>query len=224
MRKTLSILSLIIILTLTSCQSSLTTNQPPARPIQLESIVVMPPMQLSPDIDVPGILPTTIADPILLEGWIRLYHSTQPCQLWDGYTLTGQELAQYVIDHTVVITWNIGQPYPDSWIDRGNTGNIYINPNLKEETETQMIRLMSVMAHEIFHSTTPFDQNADTLYEEYWAFYVGACVSGQSTERYQYAYPLSAICLTQWFQSNRHDGYLGQYELYPENVVAKSKP
>jgi hypothetical protein len=88
-------------------------------------------------------------------------------------------LAQYVVDQAVVITWNTSSLYIGSWVDRDNTKTIYINPELKEETEMQMIHLVSDISHEIFHDLTPFNQKADTLYEEYWAFYVGACVSGQ---------------------------------------------
>jgi hypothetical protein len=223
MNKTLYLISLIVVLTLTSCQSSLMTNHTVAREIQPEINTAVKAIQLPVDIAVPETLPTTIQDPILLEGWIRLYNSTQNCELWDGYSLTGQELAQYVVDQAVVITWNTSPIYIGSWVDRDNTKIIFINPDLKEETEMQMINLVGEISHEIFHDLTPFNQKGDTLYEEYWAFYVGACVSGQSLKSF-YTHPMSSGSLTQWFKANNRGNYLGEYEMYPGDLVAISLP
>jgi hypothetical protein len=224
MNKTLYIISLIVVLSLTSCQSSLMTNHTAASEIQLEINPAVKAMQRPVDTAVAITFPTTIQDPTLLEGWIRLYNSTQNCGTWDGYTLTGQKLAQYVVDQALVITWNTSTIYIGSWVDRDNTGTIYINPGYKEETETQMINLVSEISHEIFHDLTPFNQKADTLYEEYWAFYVGACVSGQSTEDFEHFNPISSASLTQWFETNNRGNYLGVFEMYPEDMVAISIP
>ncbi len=223
MNKTLYILSLIIVLTLTSCQSNAITNHTVAREIQPEDNTVVKVMWLPGDIVRPETLPTTIQDPILLEGWIRLYNSTQNCELWDGYTLNGRELAQYVIDHAVVITWNTSPIYIGSWSDRDNTGTIYLDPVFKEETGMQMIGLVSLMSHEIFHDLIPFNQKADTLYEEYWAYYVGSCVSGQSLNSF-YAHPMSSASLKQWFITNGHANYLDMYGVYPGDLTAISLP
>jgi hypothetical protein len=223
MSKTLTLFSLIVVLTLTSCQSNGMTNHTPAQKIQHEINPAVKAMQLPDDIVLPETLPTTIQDPILLEGWIRLYNSTQNCELWDGYTLNGQELAQYVVDQAVVITWNTNPNNIGSWSDRDNTGTIYINPDFKEENEMQMINLVSHMSHEIFHDLIPFNQKADTLYEEYWAYYVSYCISGQSLESF-YAHPMSAGSLTQWFYNNGLDNYLDMYEMYPGDLVAISLP
>jgi hypothetical protein len=224
MNKTLYILSLIVVLTLTSCQSDITTNHTVAQDIQLEINTAVKAMQLPVNTAVPETLPTTIEDPIFLEGWIRLYNRTQNCMTWDGSTLTGQKLAQYVIDQAVVIDWNTSPIYIGSWVDRDNTGTIYIDPGYKEETETRMIYLVGEIAHEIFHDLAPFNQKADTLYEEYWAFYVGACVSGQSTEDFEHYNPMSSDSLTQWFKDNRRGNYLGVFDTYPEDMVAISLP
>jgi hypothetical protein len=224
MNKTLYIISLIVVLTLTSCQSDITTNHTVAQDIQLEINTAVKAMQLPVNTAVPETLPTTIEDPIFLEGWIRLYNRTQNCMTWDGSTLTGQKLAQYVIDQAVVIDWNTSPIYIGSWVDRDNTGTIYIDPGYKEETETRMIYLVGEIAHEIFHDLAPFNQKADTLYEEYWAFYVGACVSGQSTEDFEHYNPMSSDSLTQWFKDNRRGNYLGVFDTYPEDMVAISLP
>ena len=224
MNKTLYILSLIVVLTLTSCQSSLMTDQTTAHNLPLEINTDLIAKQPPVEITVPETLPTTIEDPIFLEGWVRLYNRTQNCMTWDGSTLTGQKLAQYVIDQAVVITWNTSPIYIGSWVDRDNTGTIYIDPGFKEETETRMVYLVGEIAHEIFHDLAPFNQKADTLYEEYWAFYVGACVSGQSTEDFEHYNPMSSDSLTQWFKDNRRGNYLGVFDTYPEDMVAISLP
>ena len=224
MNKTLYLISLIVVLPLTSCQSSLMADHTPARNIQLEIHTAVKAMQLPDDIVVPVTLPTSIQDPTLLEGWIRLNNRRQKCELWGGYFITSQMLAQHVIDHAVVIAWNTSTIFPDSWVDRDNTGTIYINPAFQEKTATQMDYLVSEIAHEIYHDLTPFNQKADTLYEEYWAFYVGACVSGLSTVTIKLYNPLSSASLTQWFIISRHSSYLDKYDMYPENVVAISLP
>jgi hypothetical protein len=223
MKKTLYIISLIVVLTTTGCQNSQMTTHKAARETKLDINAAVEAMQLPADTIKPDTLPTTIQDPILLEGWIHLYNQQQTCELWDGYTLTGQQLAQYVVDYDVVITWNTDPANGDgSWIDRGGTDNIYVNPGLKERNENQMTRLVGTLAHEIFHRTTPFDQVADTLYEEYWAFYVGSCVSGQAQAGFYFTNPQSSASLKLWFETNNHSSYLNDYALYPENVIAMS--
>jgi len=223
MNKNLVIISLIVVLTLTGCQSSQLTANQKAPEARLDVNTTVNSLQLPDEIVIPETLPATINDPILLEGWIRLYNRTQTCELWDGSTLTGQQLAQYVIDLAVVITWNTDPAYGESsWVDRGGTDNVYINPGLKEENEMQMTRLVSTLAHEIFHHATPFGQEADTLYEEYWAHYVGSCVSGRGQAGFNYYNPLSPDNLTLWFKANDRSDYLDEFEMYPANVVALS--
>lgn len=220
MNKTLYILSLIVVITLTSCQNSLTADRSVARDVQPETNTAVTAMHLPANIAVPETLPTTVQDPVLLEGWIRLYNSRQNCGTWDGNTLTGQKLAQYVIDHHVVITWNTSTMYIGSWVDRDQTKTIYINPVFKEEPGRKMIHLVGEIAHEIFHDLTPFKQKADTLYEEFFAFYVGTCVSGMSTQNFENINPLSSDSLTLWFRINKPTCYLDDFEMYPKEMVA----
>jgi hypothetical protein len=118
MNKTLYIISLIIVgLTLTSCQNSEMMNHNGARGVQpginTEGIALQLPAEVMPDI-----VPSTIQDPILLKAWFTLANRRQTCELWDGYTLTGHELAQYVVDEAVVIAWNTNPTYLGSWVDR----------------------------------------------------------------------------------------------------------
>jgi hypothetical protein len=225
MNKIFYIISLIVVLTTTGCQSSQITAEQAARETRLDAHTAVDVMQLPADMVVPETLPTTIQDPILLEGWIRLYNRTQTCSMWDGTTLTGQQLAQYVLDHAVVITWSTDPAYGDSsWVDRGETDNVYINTGLQEKDEMQMIRLVDTLAHEMFHRTNPFSQVEDSLYEEYWAFYVGSCVSGRAAADFDHFNPLSTASLKLWFKPNKLSAYLDEFPAYPATVVAMAIP
>lgn len=225
MNKIIFFISLIAVLTTTGCQNSpMTANKAP-REIVLDVNAEVAAMHLPADMVHPATLPNSIQDPILLEAWIRLYNRTQTCTLWDGYTLTGRQLAQYALDHAVEITWNTDPANPDgSYVDRGVTNTVYINPGLQKPSETQMVSLVGTMAHEMFHRTTPFNQVNDTLYEEYWAFYVGSCVSGRPNADYNHNNPLSTTSLENWFKYSGRGSYIGEYPDYPQSVVAMSLP
>ena len=220
MNKIIFFISLIAIITLTGCQNNQTTNNQAPREIELNTQIEA--MQLPADFVVPATLPTTITDPVLMEGWITLYNQTKSYELWNGTSLSGQQLAQYILDNNIIITWNTNPAYSGSWVDRGETGNIYINPELKDANEAQMTRLVGTLAHEIFHSTTPFSQVEDTLYEEYWAFYVGSKVSGKAQADFNSFNPEAPASLKLWFETNNRSDYLDELEMYPENIVAIS--
>ncbi len=225
MNKIIFFISLIAVLTTTGCQNSpMTANKAP-RETKLDVNAEVAAMQLPANMEVPATLPTTIQDPILLEAWIRLDNRTQTCTLWDGYTLTGQQLAQYALDNSVEITWNTDPAYADgSYVDRGGADIVYINSGLQKPSEMQMVNLVGTMAHEMFHRTSPFHQVEDTLYEEYWAFYVGSCVSGRPNADYDHNNPLSTTSLENWFKYNSRGSYIGEYPDYPQSVVAMSLP
>jgi hypothetical protein len=223
MKKIFYFISLMVVLTTTGCQSSQMTAHKAARETKLDLNAEVEAMQLPAGTLIPATLPTTIQDPILLKAWITLYNHTKSCELWDGSTLSGQQLAQYVVDNNVTITWNTDPAYGESsWVDRGETDKVFINPGLQVGNEDQMIRLVGTMAHEMFHRTTPFGQEADTLYEEYWAFYVGSCVSGRGQAGFHYYNPQSPDSLTLWFKAYNRSDYLDEFEMYPDNVVALS--
>ena len=70
MNKIIYFISLMVVLTTTGCQSSQMTASKAARETKLDINAEVNAMQLPADILVPDTLPTTIQDPILLEGWI----------------------------------------------------------------------------------------------------------------------------------------------------------
>jgi hypothetical protein len=170
----------------------------------------------------------------LLEGWNRLNNHTEPIQLWDGHTLSGHELAQYVLDYAIPIVW--GSPDVcggDSCSKRYCRGEvctydndqpgvkpIYINPSLRAKAEGQMDELVDTLAHEIYHRTQPFGSVDDSLYEEYSAYYVGAHISGVRWTNFEDYNPLQPACLVKWFHDNHLlEGYQ-QYKAYSLDMVS----
>jgi hypothetical protein len=227
MKKLIFLISLIAILTSTGCQTmpaqTAQNTKPNAYAVGPENQAIIDAIQFPEGTDLPAKLPTTIHDPILLKGWVLLYNRTKTCNLWEDHAITGRQLAEYVIDHQVVISWNTDPAYSDrSWVDRGGTDTIYIHTGYQEDSETKWIALVNTMAHELFHRTSPFDQEQDTLYEEYYAFYVGSCVSGWAEADFDHFNPLSPTSLQNWFKYNNRAEYYVGYPLYPEEIVSKS--
>ena len=86
MRKNLTQIGLVLLLAaLTACQ-----------------------MNSPPNLANPHVQPETIQDALLLEAWQALYHNDKTVPLWGGQTISGQELAQYVLDKAIPIIWDAG--------------------------------------------------------------------------------------------------------------------
>src|SRR5215831_18223539 len=49
-----------------------------------------------------------IQDPTLMEAWVRLHDRQDAIRLWDGSSLTGQNLADYLLDHGIPVAWDSG--------------------------------------------------------------------------------------------------------------------
>jgi hypothetical protein len=174
--------------------------------------------EISAEMPIPPALPNTIQDPLLMQGWIALYNRTDTVELWDGYSTSGRQLAQFVIDQAVVVGWNTNPSYSGSWVDRSGTGNVYITPEIRGQADGQMTALVELLAHELFHRTAPFGQVEVTQYEEYWAFYAGAYVAGKSQAEFYYTNPLNAASLANWFEHHNRGGYPERLDPYPANV------
>jgi hypothetical protein len=172
----------------------------------------------SADIKIPPVLPRTIQEPLLMKGWIALYNRQDPVGLWDGYIISGRQLAEYVIEQEVEVKWNTNPSYTGSWVDRSGTGNVYITPEFKDQTEGQMTRLIEILAHELFHRTAPFGKVSTTLYEEYWAFYTGAYVAGIGQAMFYYTNPLNSASLETWFVYQNRGSYPKKFDRYPEEI------
>jgi hypothetical protein len=177
---------------------------------------------LPPGLIVPARLPRAIRDPQLLAAWIELYNHTEPIALWDAHTLAGRDLARFVLDNHIPIVWDtdgicggsscsVLALIDGSWVYAGQAPGvdpIYIRTNLQSDAAG----VLSAMAHEIFHRTQPFGAVADTKFEEYWAFRVGAAVSPAAWPVFGGYDPMVSGWLFLWLRDNN----LGAYYSWPD--------
>lgn len=210
-------LALILLLTLTACGSIAQAAPLPTKTVQPTAVPQ----------------PNTIQDPLLLEGWNILFNKTEPVQLWDGRSISGHELAEYVLEYAIPIVWGSADICHGNSCSKNscqgdictyNYGEngvlpIYINPSIQTERGTQMSHLVDNLAHEIYHRTQPFGPVIDSLYEEFSAYYIGASISGVSWTNFEDYNPLQPACLVKWFYDNHLlDGYK-QFNTYSLSVV-----
>jgi hypothetical protein len=241
MNTKLTLISLVILLvSLTACQTPSVLAKEPVVVQEIvndqEPIFTEEPANaltsVLEDLSIPAELPFTIQDPVLLEGWIRLYNHQEPIQLWDGNTLTGHELAQFLLDQSIPVMWDINHVCGTGSCSvrycAGDTCNfedglpgfdpIYINLAIQSWEDTRMSRLIGTLAHEIYHRTAPYGNVKDTLFEEFTAYTIGSQIS-QSDWLFFTGYDgLNPACLQRWFNDN---GLMGGYEdfpLYPQSV------
>ncbi len=179
---------------------------------------------LSPELTVPAVLPARIDDPVLMEAWIRLYNRQNPIQLWDGSTLTGQMLAQFVLDNNIAMVWDTegacgsGSCSLKKCADCGYASDSPIYMMVAEQTfGLGMEALVSTLAHEAFHRTEPFGVVSDTRFEEFWAFYIGAKITPEVGLHFDGYNSLDPDNLNLWITDSRIDAYL-QLPAYPDSV------
>ncbi len=180
--------------------------------------------RLPPGLAMPPALPAAIQDAQLLEAWIYLYDQLDPVQLWDNSTLTGQGLAQFVLERAIPIVWDrenqcggascsvhychkdtctyeAGSPSPAPiYVSLANRGDLH--------------KLVATLAHEIYHRQEPFGPVRSTRFEEYWAYKVGVSISGTAWPKFAGYDPLVPAQLVQWFKDNHINGYYG-LQYYP---------
>jgi hypothetical protein len=177
--------------------------------------------------------PATIQDPLLREGWSLLNQKTDPVQLWDGRTVSGHELAQFVLDHNVPIIWDVnntcaggscslrcysgdGCALSDS---QTSARPIFLSRSLMAENANQLVFLVDAMAHEIFHYTLPYGAVDDTLYEEFSAYYVGEHVTRNLQVNFDDYNPLRPACLVKWFYDTQTLQTYQHLQAYPQSVL-----
>ncbi len=234
----LTLISLVIILvSLTACQSpSALTNKngitvgqkvTPELTLMLNSF--------PKDLDIPAILPSTIHDPLLLEGWIRLYDHQEPVQLADGSTVVGRDLAQFLVDRSIPVVWDTNQMCSNGSCsvrycekdtceyEDGLPGvdPIYITLEIQSMGDVQMNFLVGTLAHEIFHRTAPYGKVRDTLYEEFAAYYVGAQIGHAFRLNFEGYDSLNPTSLQSWFNDNGLMKAYAQFKLYPKSMEVK---
>ena len=181
--------------------------------------------KLQPELVIPRTLPSTIQDPKLMAAWIYLYNQQERIQLWDGSTLSGQQLAQFVLDNQTPVEWGTNDICQgNSCVLRFSCQNeqcpIYITASLKDKANSDIVPLAETLAHEIFHHTEPFGYVKDTRFEEFLAFYVASRITKTSWVNFDGYDPLNPACVKLWFV-NHHLTVFNDYTLYPRAVTLK---
>ncbi len=185
---------------------------------------------LPPELAVPEALPRSLKDPTLLEAWIRLYNHNEPLELWDGSTLTGRNLAQFLLDEGIPLVWDVqGRcrngtcsfqycPTETCTYEDGQPGvdPIYIFPAHAADMPT----LVATLAHESFHRMQLFGPVHDTRFEEFWACKVGAAFNAQSGFKFDGYDPMVSGYLLLWIRDN---GLTPYFDLpnYPPSIAAE---
>jgi hypothetical protein len=80
--------------------------------------------------------------------------------------------------------------------------------------------LAGALAHELYHRTQPFGPVVSSLYEEYWAYYVGAKIAHIEWLKFDGYDPDIGACLRAWFVDHAHMKYLAK-DIYP--ITLKSE-
>lgn len=183
----------------------------------------------------PAQLPSKIQDPLLLTAWLYLYNQQEPIEIHDGIIVTGRTLAQFALENDIAVVWNPGeicngtscarryicstQACLDSYTST-EPQIIYLTPELQDNTPKSFGYLIKTLAHELYHLTLPFGPVATSLYEEYWAFYIGTQVSKTGWMEFDLYDPLKAVCLERWFLVYGLERY-DNTEAYPVSLPAQ---
>jgi hypothetical protein len=164
-----------------------------------------------------------VQDPLLQEGLTRLYGRQEPIQLPNGDTITGKALAEFMISNQIPVVWgsedicgggscSIQYCRTDGHCsyENGEPGidPIYINPSIRDQSVGKMARLTQELAHEAFHRMQFFGEEQDSLYEEYWAFYVGAQLVQVDWPNFNGVDPQNPTQLQNWFTAHGMMRYL----------------
>ena len=238
MKKIIILVNLISLIFLAACSPDGETNQLLNSIQELPLANRLPDQYLSllpTDYIIPEILPITIEDPYLLTAWIYLYNQTESISVPDHLNLSGRSLAETVIEQNIPIQWG------DDTICNGNScakryicqdiecaANyqadkvypIYVSQRYQDREKTTLARLAGSLAHELYHYQLPFGPVDTSLYEEYWAYYVGAQIEQAKWAIFDRYNPNSSACLKAWFRSHGQTGYFGADE-YPMTLQAE---
>jgi hypothetical protein len=178
---------------------------------------------------VPDDLPAKIDDPLLLTAWVYLYNHSEPITIHNGQTVSGRELAEYARTQRIPILWSsedicrnnscsIRPACKDATcvakFKNKKTITIYLSPRYQEESVEMLPNLAGSLAHELYHHQLPFGPMKTSLYEEYWAYFIGGSISKASWATFDGYNPLQAACLKQWFSDHNWKG-LSDHDLYP---------
>ena len=177
---------------------------------------------------VPAALPAAIQDPTLLEAWVRLYNHQDPIRLWDGRSLTGRSLAEFVRDSGIPVAWDTASVCGGSSCSLVRCAAGPLGPctyaaaapiYIRLAERGDMTALVDTLAHEIFHRTQPFGAVPDTRFEEYWAFRIEYAIAPEAWLTFGAYDLLNPNHLNLWLRDNALQPYF-QLPEYPASVAA----
>jgi hypothetical protein len=144
-------------------------------------------------------------------------------RLPNGDSLSGADLAQFIIDSQIPVVWGSDEICGGSSCNRmyctsdgecsyedGQPGidPIYLNPTIPAQRVGTIDRLANELAHEAFHRMRFFGPVMISQLEEYWAFYVGAQFVKAEGLNFDRIDTQDAQQLEQWFTLHGMRGYL----------------
>jgi len=226
---TLTTLAILILITFTSaCTDAITSSETLPEIPDRSALIQSAKAYLPEGIEFPALLPTMITDPQLLAAWVYLFNQSDLITVWDQNSWTGQQLAQFLLDKDIPVSWSTPDvctysctKRPSSETDDFSQKNkIYMDPTLKGDS---IQNIASTLGHEAYHASEPFGKVKDTLFEEYWAFKVGSAISGESWGPLVEGDEYKPVCLHKWFGSK---GFVASYEMpeYPQQISSQILP
>jgi hypothetical protein len=179
---------------------------------------------------IPDRLPRKIEDPFLLSAWIYLYNQTEPIQVQDNIVLSGRSLAEYLLKNNLEVSWGsdeicngnscsrrpacLAADCVEYYTRRRKMNPIYIAQRYRQESPEMLVVLAGSLAHEAYHHHWYFGPLDTTLFEEYWAYKVGAQIRQDGWGAFDHYDPTNASCLQAWHKDQGVQGYY-TVEPYP---------
>jgi hypothetical protein len=170
-----------------------------------------------------------IQDEMILAGWNTLHSMQEPIQLGDAVVVSGESLAQFLVESQIPVVWDSEGVCGGSSCSRqfcslegdcsfedGQPGidPIYMNTGIHAQSSGAMERLARELGHEAFHRMQLFGTGKITQIEEYWAFYLDSKLVKADYPDFDGVDPQDPQQLAGWFTKHRMMGYL-RLDPYP---------
>jgi hypothetical protein len=177
-----------------------------------------------------------IQDELILAGWDALRSMKEPVQLGDGMVVSGESLAQFLVESQIPVVWgseeicggsSCSKQYctldGDCSFEDGQPGIdlIYLNSAVRSQSSGAIDRLARELGHEAFHRMQFFGSGKITQIEEYWAFYLDTQLVKADYPSFNGVDPQDPQQLAGWFTKHHMPGYLrlDPYPGVPAQVV-----
>jgi len=170
-----------------------------------------------------------IQDELILAGWNALHSMRKPIQVGDGVVVSGESLAQFLVESQIPVVWgseaicggsSCSKQYctldGDCSFEDGQPGidPIYLNSAIRSQSTGMIERLARELGHEAFHRMQVFGSGVITQIEEYWAFYLDTHLVKADYPSFDGVDPQDPQQLAGWFTKHHMPGYL-RLDPYP---------